>query len=278
MRVSRHPLDVATSGPGGQTNAYLVSARDGDGASDDRREDGRDGDAGRAALLVDPAARSPELDAAVAEASVEHVAVTHTHPDHVGAVAAYAAETDATVWARRPERFREATGVRPDRALSAGTTIPLTGASVDVVETPGHAADHVAFETPVGTLVGDVAFADGSVAVVAPEGDMRAYLVTLRRLYARNPSVCYPGHGPAIEAPRATFERLLRHRLRRERRVLAAVEAGAETLDEVVDGAYEKSLDGVRAQARGTVRAHLEKLAVEGRVAWDPVAERASSV
>jgi hypothetical protein len=79
-----------------------------------------------------------------------------------------------------------------------------------------------------------------------------------------------PGHGPVIEAPRATVERLIVHRLDRERRVLAAVEGGARTVAAVCDRAYGKDLTGVRDLAEATVRAHLEKLAVEGRVRYDP--------
>jgi len=83
------------------------------------------------------------------------------------------------------------------------------------------------------------------------------------------PDALLPSHGPRIEAPRETCARLIGHRLERERCVRAAVNDGADTLDEVLDAAYEKDLTGVRDLARGTVLAHLEKLAVEGTVSWD---------
>ncbi|MFA1610439.1 MBL fold metallo-hydrolase [Halobellus rubicundus] len=248
--VRRIAVPVEDPVPTGSTNAYLV---------DD-------------ALLVDPPARSDDLDAAVADASIEHLAVTHAHPDHVGAVAHYAAETDATVWCRRGRegRFVEATGTGPDRTFVEGTDLP-TGASV--LDVPGHAPDHVAFETDRGVLCGDVATAEGSVAVAAPEGDVRAYLVALRRLIARDPPRLFPGHGPVIEEPRTACERLYRHRLDRERRVLDAVRAGAGDVDAVLDAAYDADLAGVRDLARRTVVAHLEKLATERRVDFDRDAE-----
>jgi len=137
------------------------------------------------------------------------------------------------------------------------------------MEVPGHAPEHVAFAVGDGLVTGDLAVAEGSVVVGGPGGDMRAYVSSLRRVHARNPGVLYPGHGPVIEEPRATCRRLIDHRRQRERRVLAAVDGGAGTLTAVVDAAYEKDVSDVRDLARATVRAHLEKLAVEGRVRWD---------
>jgi glyoxylase-like metal-dependent hydrolase (beta-lactamase superfamily II) len=241
------PYDRA---PGGATNAYVV---------------GSDG-----AVLVDPAGTTDELDASVDERSVAHVAVTHAHPDHVGGVARYADARDATVWCRagRERRFERATGIAPDATFRPGTELPAAG-GVTVLDTPGHAPDHVAFRADDAVLVGDLAVADGSVAVTAPEGDIRAYLTALRRLYAQDPALLCPAHGPPIRNPRETLSRLVFHRLDRERAVETAVRDGARTLDDVVDAAYDKDLTGVREMATRTVEAHLEKLAVEGRVEWD---------
>ncbi|WP_324759189.1 MBL fold metallo-hydrolase [Haloarcula sp. GH36] len=247
MDWTRVDVPVATRAPTGQTAAYLVGQ----------------------SLLIDPAAGSDTLDALTSR--VEHIAVTHHHPDHVGGVADYAAETGATVWARagRTAAFEQATGVAPDRTFREGETILTREGAVRVLDTPGHAPEHVAFEVDDAIVSGDLAVAAGSVVVGAPEGDMRAYLTSLRRLVARSPDRLLPGHGPRIDDPEQTCRRLLAHRLDRERRVRAAVVDGAATLDEILDAAYEKDLSGVRDLARATVRAHLEKLAVEGALAWD---------
>lgn len=251
MDVTRIPVDTQTRGPGGRTNAYLLG--------DER------------SLLVDPAARSDELDAAVAGTTVTDIAVTHHHHDHVGAVGEYAADTGATVWVRagRAETFRSLTDVDPDRSFREGTEIETDTGPIEVLATSGHAPGHVTFAWDGGAAVGDIAVAAGSVVVGRPEGDMRAYLTALRRLHARDFDALYPGHGPVIEDPRDTCERLIAHRLDRERKVRAAVESGARTLDEVLDAAYDKDLSGVGDLARATVACHLEKLAVEGAVTWD---------
>ncbi|AFZ72025.1 MBL fold metallo-hydrolase [Natronobacterium gregoryi] len=253
MDIVRRVVPTGTRAPTGDTNAYVL----GTGPT----------------VLVDPATRTDALDDVVAARSVEHVLVTHSHPDHVGAVARYAAETGATVWARagHADRFRETTDCDPDREFGPGTEITLGDDRVRVLDAPGHAPDHVALEAgregPI--LCGDCALREGSVVVGAPEGDMRAYLTTLRRLWAIDPPRLCPGHGPEITSPRETLERLLDHRYRRERRINEAVSGGARTLEEILASAYEKDLAGVQDLARATVVAHLEKLDVEGRLEWD---------
>jgi glyoxylase-like metal-dependent hydrolase (beta-lactamase superfamily II) len=253
MRLERVSCRVRTASPTGRTHAYVLGSEE--------------------ALLVDPAARTDDLDALADR--VGHVALTHHHPDHVGAVAEYAGETDATVWCRvgREADFEAAAGVEPDRTFADGTAIGTDEGPVEVVDTPGHAPEHVGFRFP-GTegqeyLVGDLAVAEGSVVVGHPSGDMRAYVSSLRRLWARDPPRLHPAHGPTIEEPRETCERLIAHRRDREERVLRAVRDGAGTVPEITDAAYEKDLTGVRDLAEATVRAHVEKLRVEGRLAWD---------
>ncbi|HET7324377.1 MAG TPA: MBL fold metallo-hydrolase, partial [Halococcus sp.] len=91
MNPTRVSIPVETAAPGGETNAYVLGSE--------------------CALLVDPAAKTEGLDDALSERTVENVLVTHTHPDHVGGIAAYAEH--ATVWARAgyENRFESMTGV-----------------------------------------------------------------------------------------------------------------------------------------------------------------------
>lgn len=249
-------VPVATRAEGDATTAYIIGDDEG--------------------ILVDPAGRTEALDQAVAERGIRHITVTHTHPDHVGAVHHYAAQTGATVWCRAgyESRFREATNVEPDQTFREGRNL-LNDPPVTVMDTPGHAPDHAAFlvgqrETGnLDVLVGDLLIATGSIFVGPPDGDMRSYMVSLRRLMQTDSRCLYPGHGEPIEAPRQRISALLEHRRRRERRVQTAVEAGASTIDEILDMAYDKDLQGVEDLAAATVEGHLSKLSTEGRIRWD---------
>lgn len=249
MYVERVPVEVPTRAPTGRTACYVV---------------GDDG-----ALLVDPPALDERIERHLDD--IEHVAVTHHHPDHVGSVADYAEAAGAAVWCRygRESQFQDVTGAIPDHTFREGTTIPTVDGDVTVRETPGHAPEHVAFEAGDDLLSGDLAVAAGSVVVGDPEGDVRAYLTSLRRVIAMASDRLYPSHGPVIEDVRGTCERLITHRLDRERRVLAAVESGNRTVADILDAAYEKDLTGVRDLAGATVRAHLWKLHHEGRIEFD---------
>lgn len=244
--IERVEVPVEHAVPGGHTNAYLL---------------------GDPPLLVDPAAGPDALE--IDTEIIAHVAVTHTHPDHTGGLQRFREATDATFWtvAHRRSRFRERTGVEPDRTFREGDPIGETG--ISVMECPGHTPDHVAFLYRGDAVIGDMARRDGSVMVGVPDGDMRAYLTSLRRLLSRGFGTAYPGHGPPITDPNRRFAELLAHRLDRERRVEAAVAAGARKIPAIVELAYDKDLSGVETAAARTVEAHLEKLAVQGRVSWD---------
>lgn len=252
--IERIAVDAPTRARSGQVWSCLVGTESG--------------------LLVDPGGLSEDLDAAIQSRGVEHVAVTHHHPDHVGAVEEYAREYDLTVWARygRTEEFIDATGIHPDRTFREGTVIGQC--DVTVVETPGHATEHVAFAAGDALVTGDLVVAEGSVVVGPPDGNMRAYLTSLRRIHARNPALLIPAHGPAIDDSRGVCERLISHRLDREARIRAAVRGGTGTPRELVDEVYEKDVSDVYDLARATVVAHLEKLAVEGDIRWNGAVAR----
>ena len=209
--------------------------------------------------VVDPGPRLPaHLDAIVLECETRGgcagVLVTHDHPDHVEAL----------------EDVLRATGA-PRLALRDGEQVgPWTA-----IATPGHTPEHLGYVTAEGACcVGDVVLGAGSVFVAPEPGALVAYLDTLGRLRALDLRVLLPGHGPPIEDPAAKLDEYVEHRLDRERRLVAALDRGGRTVDELLDAAWDDVPDHLRLAAGITLKSHLHKLEEEGRlpsgVQWPP--------
>ncbi len=134
---------------------------------------------------------------------------------------------------------------------------------LEVMPLPGHSDDHVVFLWRDVCLAGDAVLGAGSVFVA---GDMGAYLDGLRALRDRGLGLIGPGHGPPILDPAAKLDEYLTHRLDREARLLAALEAGERGDDALLDAAWSDAPAQLRPAAALTMHAHLRKLAAEDRL------------
>jgi glyoxylase-like metal-dependent hydrolase (beta-lactamase superfamily II) len=168
--------------------------------------------------------------------------LTHGHADHAEAVPALARVTGA-----------ELVEVRDGQRAG-----PLLA-----VATPGHTDAHLAYVAGDVAFSGDAVLGEGSVFVV---GRMADYLDALRRLAAMGLSRICPGHGPVVEDPVAKLEGYVAHRLDRERRLVAALDAGGRSVDELLDAAWDDAPAMLRPAAAVTLGAHLDKLEAEGRL------------
>ena len=146
-------------------------------------------DGAERAIVVDPGDEAPRLLAAIAElgVDVEAILLTHTHVDHVGAVAPVAAATGATVYCPVLEvpmladimAFTPIPGIGPfegydaDETLAGGEHLELAGFEIDVLFTPGHSIGHLTYSIPdEGALIsGDVLFQGSVGRVDLPGGD-----------------------------------------------------------------------------------------------------------
>ena len=91
---------------------------------------------------------------------------------------------------------------------------------------------------------------------------------SLRVLARLKPQMLCPGHGQTINNGAARIDWYIRHREEREEQVMAALAAGASTVEEVVTAVYPRNLRrNLRSAAARNVRTHLEKLVEDGRVA-----------
>ena len=167
------------------------------------------------AVVVDPGAAVAEIRLALAASGATCAAIllTHSHYDHIGALAELAEGTGAPVWLpegeldvfRRPNDFFGGLGVSirgyegESTLLSGGETIDAAGISFDVTAVPGHSPGHVAFHADGSLFSGDVLFAGSVGRTDLPFGDWDQLLDSIRRLAEAYPpdTVVYAGHGPA---------------------------------------------------------------------------------
>jgi glyoxylase-like metal-dependent hydrolase (beta-lactamase superfamily II) len=225
------------------------------------------------AVLVDPgpddAAHLAAVEQELADRDARCVAVlvTHHHGDHAEAAQPWGARFGAPVAAARADVAGPG-----GRLLAAGERLVLAGAALDVVATPGHTADHLAFRLESGAvLVGDHVLGRGTSVVTSPEGDVVAYLDSLRRVLDLGPAALYCGHGPELtEDPTAVLDFYLAHRAYREAQLLEALAAGARSVDELVAQVYSAVPRSLWPAAAESTRATLAKLAAEGRVELGP--------
>ena len=117
-------------------------------------------------------------------------------------------------------------------------------------------------------LVGDHVLGRGTSVVTHPEGDVVAYLESLRRVHDLGPSALYCGHGPELtEDPGAVLDFYLAHRAYREEQVLAALQGGADDGRRAGGDASTPRCRGeLWPAAAQSTRATLDKLRAEGRV------------
>jgi hydroxyacylglutathione hydrolase len=185
------------------------------------RRDGSD-----RALIVDPGEEADRLLAAIEELGVEldGILLTHTHFDHVGAVAPIAKATGAEVWVPELEKgvladinsyvpwaeFGPYESWDAEHTLVGGERLELAGFEIDVLFTPGHSPGHVTFSIPDEAAIfsGDVLFQGSVGRTDLPGGDSQVLMESLRMLAATLPdeTVVHPGHMgiTTIGAERAT--------------------------------------------------------------------------
>lgn len=188
------------------------------------------------------------------------ILLTHAHPDHAPGAGPLAASTGAPIHAFRPPPE----GLR----LRDGEPIRVVDVTVIPIHTPGHTPDHVAFwlERAGGLFTGDAVLGRGTSVIDPPEGDLAAYLRSLRRMRELGPRTLYPGHGPIVLEGGRKLEEYLAHRSEREQQILAALAGPPTSIAEVVDAVYSAYPSDVRPLASRSVLAHLKKLEGEGRV------------
>lgn len=203
------------------------------------------------------------------------ILATHTHRDHSPGASPLAAATGAPVWGRLAgHRMWQDDSFRPDHEPADGERLDLgDGLSLHAVHTPGHASNHLCWwlESERLLFTGDHLMQGSTVVINPPDGDMAAYLEslrTLRRAHDEGTRLLHwlaPGHGFLVAEPPAVIDALVAHRLRREAKVLQALTAAPQPLEALLPRVYDDVPAALHGVAARSLLAHLLKLQSEGR-------------
>ena len=272
MRLTAPNPGVMT-GPG--TNSYLV------------------GDPATGFIAIDPGPADAEhLDKLwrAAGGDIRMIVCTHSHPDHSPGAAPLQA---MCVQAGQPKppvlglpsapTARAASEFTPDRALQNNELLALTGQSPEgeithtlkAIHTPGHAANHLCLLLVEDALLfsGDHILNGSTTVVDPPDGNMADYLDSLDRLDAvcaeHGVEFILPAHGYVLGGPihaaRKAIAKLKAHRLAREAKVLAAMQALPQgSMDDWVQHAYADVPPRMWPVAQRSLLAHVERIRAQG--------------
>ena len=173
------------------------------------RKDGSD-----RALIVDPGDEAERILGATDELglTIDGILLTHTHFDHIGAVAPIAKATGAEVWCPELEApvladinsfvpwpgFGPFESYEAEHTVSGGEKLELADLEIDVIFTPGHSPGHVTYSIPSESAIfsGDVLFQGSVGRTDLPGGDGPTLMESIRTLVESHPpkTTVYPGH------------------------------------------------------------------------------------
>jgi len=214
------------------------------------------------AVVIDP---GPELEQhldavadAVGSGIVVSVLLTHAHPDHAEGAVALATRLAAPVRSGA------------DHTLSDDIVIMTDEGPIRALATPGHTPDHFSFwwDAEQAVFCGDLMMGGMDTALVAqPEGDLAAYLASLRKLAALDARIIYPAHGEPFDDPQTAIDRYIAHREERIVQVVEGLRPGPLTMEDLLAEVYGPALDPrLRHYAETALEAYLVYLRVQNRV------------
>lgn len=240
----------------------------------------------QAVAVIDPGpeddAHFQSLIAAIGGRPLTHILVTHCHADHSTLSRRLRELTGAPVLAEgRYRMFRDLYpdeahpyehdvdwGFAPDQIIADGDKIAGDGWTVTTISTPGHAARHSCFVLDDTGIIftADHVMAWSSSAIAPPDGNLAAYMNSLRRMMALpDMGLLLPGHGGAVLEPAIYMRALEAHRLKRLTAVEQHLKAGIGTIPALLQALYPHIAPHLMPTAAYAVLALVEYLVETGR-------------
>ncbi len=244
--------------------------------------------------VIDPGPDDPAhlaaLERALAGRRVSHILVTHSHVDHSPLAARLGRQFDAPVYgfgsadAARSALMDELAqsgdlgggegidnSFRPDILLADGDHVSGKGWGLEAIHTPGHLSNHLCFAWKgQGSLFsGDHVMGWASTLISPPDGDLTAFMQSLRKLQARAEDTYYCGHGATLQEAQTMLAYLLAHRLGREEQIRGCLAEAPRDVRELTEIMYRDVDPMLHGAAARNVLAHLVDLYARGLVAVD---------
>ncbi len=219
--------------------------------------------------------------------TVSHIIITHTHLDHSPLADELSERTGAKTYGFGPHGSGRKAGLdgetveagadmnfTPDITLKDGDIIQGDGWTLEAIYTPGHTSNHLCFALKEENciFVGDHVMGWSTTVISPPDGDMRAYLDSLRKIMARDETLYYPTHGEPIKKARRFVSATIGHRKQREAQILRAISNGNHEIEDIVAICYKDVDHRLHPAAARSVLAHLimmeedDKVITEGEV------------
>ena len=220
--------------------------------------------------LIDP---GPEIDShrdvilKTVGDRLKWILCTHTHRDHSpGAAALKKATGAAVIGMPAPQYDNQDISFAPDRVFKNGDVLDCGDFKLRAVHTPGHASNHLCYllREERTLFTGDHVMQGSTVVINPPDGDMGQYMASLEALLTLDLEWIAPGHGFLVGEPRDAVERLIRHRRAREAKVLRALAAGHDDLDDLLVQVYDDVPTALHPVARRSLLAHVLDLRARG--------------
>jgi glyoxylase-like metal-dependent hydrolase (beta-lactamase superfamily II) len=228
------------------------------------------------------------LAAAIEGERVRAILVTHCHSDHSPLAAWLREVSGAPTIAFGPHGSVD-TDPDVDDEIEEGVTLEETtdldfdpdvrvgdgevaaigvGWTMRALHTPGHTSNHMcyALDEEQSLFTGDHIMGWSTTVVSPPDGDMRAYIDSLRKVMDRNDTSLWPTHGAPVTSPKPFLQAFLEHRLEREAQVLAAVRSGQSDVEGMVKTMYADVREELHKAAARSVLSNLIKLVDDGVV------------
>jgi glyoxylase-like metal-dependent hydrolase (beta-lactamase superfamily II) len=237
--------------------------------------------------VIDPGptldAHRDALAAALEGERVRAILVTHCHGDHSPLSKWLKEESGAPTYAFGPHgalpepedqdgemKPEEVTDIEfePDVRLVDGEVVYGDGWTFTALHTPGHTSNHLCYALAEESTVftGDHVMGWSTTVISPPDGDMRAYMDSLRKLIGRDDAVLRPTHGGPVTEVRPFLDAYLAHRLEREAGVLQVVRDGLQQIPDMVAVLYADVREELHKPAGRSVFSHLVKLVDDGAV------------